>query len=38
MAHEVACATKIEPVLVNRVDGNPLTPDEILKRIKDVSV
>jgi 2-oxoglutarate ferredoxin oxidoreductase subunit alpha len=38
MAHEVACATKIEPVLVNRVDGNPLTPDEILKGIKDVSL
>lgn len=38
IAHEVACATKLMPIKVNRVDGNPITPDEILERIKDVSV
>ncbi|MEO0226061.1 MAG: 2-oxoacid:acceptor oxidoreductase subunit alpha [candidate division WOR-3 bacterium] len=36
MAKEVACATRLTPISVNRVDGYPIAPDEILKRIKDV--
>ncbi len=36
MAHEVACATRQTPIKVNRVDGSPLTPDEILEKIKNV--
>jgi len=38
MAHEVACATRLTPTKVNRVDGSPLTPGEILEKIKNVSV
>jgi len=38
IAHEVACATKTTPIKVNRVDGNMITPNEILARIKDVSL
>lgn len=38
IAHEVTCATKKQAIGVNRVDGGLITPDEILERIKDVSV
>ncbi len=38
VAHEVDCATRKESVKVNRVDGSPLTPGEILEQIKNVSL
>ncbi|MEO0142248.1 MAG: 2-oxoacid:acceptor oxidoreductase subunit alpha [candidate division WOR-3 bacterium] len=38
IAHEVDCATRKESIRVNRVDGNPITPDEIIRVIKDVSL
>jgi len=38
IAHEVACVTKTIPIKVTRVDGNLITPGEILERIKDVSL
>jgi len=38
IAHEVDCATKKESIRVNRVDGSPITPGEILEQIKNVSL
>ncbi|MEO0206321.1 MAG: 2-oxoacid:acceptor oxidoreductase subunit alpha [candidate division WOR-3 bacterium] len=38
VAQEVECATKTEAVRVNRVDGNLITPQEILEKIRDVSL
>jgi 2-oxoglutarate ferredoxin oxidoreductase subunit alpha len=38
IAHEVSCATRCDVIKVNRVDGGLITPDEILERIKHVSV
>jgi|UniRef100_A0A7V3VUF0 2-oxoglutarate ferredoxin oxidoreductase subunit alpha len=38
IAHEVECATRTECIRVNRVDGSPITPQEILRSIKDVSL
>ncbi len=38
IAHEVECATRTECIKVNRVDGSPITPQEILEKIKYVSV
>ncbi len=38
IAHEVSCVTKSDVIKVNRVDGGLITPDEILERIKDVSL
>ncbi len=38
IAHEVEFATRTECIQVNRVDGNPITPQEILEKIKDVSL
>jgi 2-oxoglutarate ferredoxin oxidoreductase subunit alpha len=38
IAHEVSCATKQETVMVNRVDGGLITPEEILEKIKNVSL
>jgi 2-oxoglutarate ferredoxin oxidoreductase subunit alpha len=38
IALEVGCATKLSPIKVNRVDGNMLTPGEVLEKIKHVSV
>lgn len=38
VAHEVECATGTECIKVNRVDGSPVTPQEILERIKYVSL
>ncbi len=38
IAHEVECATRTECIKINRVDGSPITPQEILEKIKDVSL
>ncbi len=38
IAHEVSCAIKSDVIKVNRVDGSLITPNEILERIKNVSV
>uniref|UniRef100_A0A7C4TDE6 2-oxoacid:acceptor oxidoreductase subunit alpha n=1 Tax=candidate division WOR-3 bacterium TaxID=2052148 RepID=A0A7C4TDE6_UNCW3 len=38
VAHEVEYATKTECIRVNRVDGSPIMPQEILKEIKIVSL
>ncbi|MEO0155955.1 MAG: 2-oxoacid:acceptor oxidoreductase subunit alpha [candidate division WOR-3 bacterium] len=38
IAHEVECATRTECIKVNRVDGSPITPQEILEKIKYVSI
>ncbi len=38
IAHEVECATRTEAIKVNRVDGSPVTPGEILEQIRHVSV
>jgi 2-oxoglutarate ferredoxin oxidoreductase subunit alpha len=38
VAHEVACATHREPIQINRIDGGLITPEEILERIKNVSI
>lgn len=38
IAHEVACATHTEPVQINRIDGGLITPEEIVERIKNVSI
>lgn len=38
IAQEVSCATGLTPIKVNRVDGNPITPAEILERIQNVSL
>ncbi len=38
IAHEVECATRTECVKVNRVDGGPITPQEILEKVKYVSL
>ncbi|MCX7995794.1 MAG: 2-oxoacid:acceptor oxidoreductase subunit alpha [candidate division WOR-3 bacterium] len=38
IAHEVEYATRTDVIKVNRVDGNPVTPQEILKKIKHVSL
>ncbi len=38
IAHEVSCATQHAPQQINRIDGGLITPDEIVERIKDVSV
>lgn len=38
IAHEVACATCCDVVKIDRVDGMLITPNEILERIKDVSL
>jgi 2-oxoglutarate ferredoxin oxidoreductase subunit alpha len=36
--HEVACAARTEVVRISRVDGTMIRPDEIIERIKDVSL
>lgn len=38
IAHDVACATRRDVIQVNRVDGGLITPNEILEKIKDVSL
>jgi 2-oxoglutarate ferredoxin oxidoreductase subunit alpha len=38
IGHEVACATCCDVVKVNRVDGVLITPQEILEKIKNVSL
>lgn len=38
IAHEVSCATQRAPQQINRIDGGLITPDEIVEKIKDVSV
>ncbi len=38
ISHEVACATRTTPIKINRVDGSPIMPDEILAGIRDVSI
>jgi 2-oxoglutarate ferredoxin oxidoreductase subunit alpha len=38
IGHEVACATCCDVARVNRVDGVLITPQEILEKIKDVSL
>lgn len=38
IGHEVDCATRKESIRVNRVDGSPITPGEILEQIKNVSL
>lgn len=38
IAHEVEWAIRNECIKVNRVDGNPITPDEIMEQIKNVSL
>jgi len=38
IAHEVECATRTDCIKVNRVDGNPITPQEVLEKIKYVSI
>ncbi|MGB9720100.1 MAG: 2-oxoacid:acceptor oxidoreductase subunit alpha [bacterium] len=38
VAQEVECATMTKVVKVNRVDGNLITPQEILEKIRDVSL
>jgi len=38
IAHEVECATRTDCIKVNRVDGSPITPQEVLEKIKYVSI
>jgi 2-oxoglutarate ferredoxin oxidoreductase subunit alpha len=38
IAHEVSCATKQKAITVNRVDGGLITPEEILEKIRNVSL
>uniref|UniRef100_A0A7C6EGL1 2-oxoacid:acceptor oxidoreductase subunit alpha n=1 Tax=candidate division WOR-3 bacterium TaxID=2052148 RepID=A0A7C6EGL1_UNCW3 len=38
IAHEVECATRTDCIKVNRVDGSPITPQEVLEKIKYVSL
>lgn len=38
IGHEVDCATRKESIRVNRVDGSPITPGEILEQIENVSL
>jgi len=38
IAHEVECATRTDCIKVNRVDGSPIPPYEILEKIKYVSL
>lgn len=38
VAHEVDFATRKESIKVNKVDGSPITPGEILEQIKNVSL
>lgn len=38
IALEVACATKRPVIKVNRVDGGPIAPNEVLEKIKNVSL
>jgi 2-oxoglutarate ferredoxin oxidoreductase subunit alpha len=38
IAHEVACVTHCDVIKVNRVDGGLITPNEILEKIKHVSL
>ncbi|MGB7055802.1 MAG: 2-oxoacid:acceptor oxidoreductase subunit alpha, partial [bacterium] len=38
IAHEVSCATKGKAITVNRVDGGLITPEEILEKIRNVSL